>query len=458
MKKFVFLLIACFAVVLTALIGNPLELLQVGVTAMVSIAFVVPAIGTNSQSALKEAREKAQKLSVDMKSLNDASVSEKRSLTDDENVKWDKMDTDLSNVEKEIRRLERAIEIESRAGQIDNERQENREKGESRDEAGEKYSAAFRSWMMSGIDQMQPEERALLQNAEKRDLSAGTAASGGYVIPKGFMAKLEVALLAFGGIYKASNRMSTETGNEIPWPTINDTSNKGAIIGENTSVGASVDPTFGSISLKAFTYSSKPIIVSNILLQDSVFDLETYLANMMAERIWRALEEHLATGNGTTQPQGLITAAAAASLTGVGVAALTFDNLVDLLHSVDPNYRINGTWLFNDSTLKALRKIKDLEGRPIWQGNYTDNGPSMILGRPYQISQEMASIGASAKSVVFGDMSKFMVREVAGGTVKRLVERYADLNQTGFLLFKRFDARLIDAGTNPVKYLVHPAV
>lgn len=455
MKKYVFLLIAFVAVLFTAFIGNPLLTLQVGITTMATLA-IAPIIGsTNSQQALKEAREKAQKLATDMKALNDASVAEKRSLTDDENTKWDRMDSDLTNVEKEIRRLERAVDIEARAGAVDNERQENRGKGESRDEVSEKYSQAFRNWLMDGLDALMPEERSLLH--ERRDLSAGTSGAGGYTIPKGFMAKLEQALLAYGGIYASSNRFPTETGNEIPWPTVNDTSNKGAIIGENTTAGDSVDPTFGSISIKSFTYSSKPIIVSNILLQDTAFELETYLANMMAERIWRALEEHLAIGNGTTQPQGLITAATNASLSGVGAAAITFDNLVDLLHSVDPNYRKNGSWLFNDSTLKALRKIKDSEGRPIWQGNYVDNAPAIVLGRPYITSNEMASIGASAKSVAFGDLSKFMVREIAGGSVKRLVERFAENNQTGFLLFKRFDSRLIDAGTHPVKYLVHAA-
>jgi HK97 family phage major capsid protein len=177
----------------------------------------------------------------------------------------------------------------------------------------------------------------------------------------------------------------------------------------------------------------------------------------MAERIMRALAAHLATGNGSAQPHGLVTAAANASLTGVAAAAITFDNLIDLMHSVNPNYRRNGTWVINDNTLKAFRKIKDGDQRPIWQGNYTDSQPSTILGRPYVVAHEIADIGASAKSVLFGDLSKFMVREVSGGTVKRLVERYADLNQTGYLLFKRFDSRLIDAGTNPVKYLVQAA-
>lgn len=455
MKKFVFFLIACVAVVLTAIIGNPLETLQVGVTALATIATAPVILGANSQNALREAREKAQRLSVQMKELNDLALGEKRSLTSDEDQKWNRMEADLSETEKEIRRLQRAVDIESRMGAVDQEREENRGKGESRDEAAHKYSAAFRNWLMRGEAGIEIEERSLL--AERRDLAAGTDASGGYTIPEGFVAKLEAALLAFGGIYAVAGKLKTATGNDLPYPVVNDTANKGAIIGENTSVGSSVDPTFGTIGFKAFTYSSKPILVSNVLLQDSAFALENFLVNAMAERIWRILEEHLATGNGTTAPQGIVTGATASGISGVTVSAITFDNLIDLMHSVDTNYRKNGTWLFNDNTLKALRKIKDSESKPIWQGNYTDNSPSTILGRPYQVGTNIADIGASAKSVLFGDMSKYMVREVEGGSVKRLLERYADYNQTGYLLFKRFDARLLDGGTHPVKYLAHAA-
>lgn len=448
MKKVIYAFLALVALMVVALVGNPMTALQfAGV-----VLTIVPIIGTSSQSALKEAREKANKLAHDMRSLNEKAVTEKRDMTSDESSQWDKMDTDLTATEKEIRRLERMVEIESRQAEfIDRNSQDNKR---SNDEERELRSKAFRSWLMGGERALTDEYRQVM--TEMRDLSL-TDNAGGYTVPEGFMNMLEVAMKDFGGIYASAGKFPTATGNDVPYPTMNDTANKGAIIGENTTVGNSVDPTFGAVTFKAFTYSSKPILVSNILLQDTAFNLEQYLANAMAERVMRALAEHLATGNGSTQPHGLVTAAANASLTGVAAAAITFDNLIDLLHSVDPNYRKNGSWVFNDNTLKALRKIKDGEQRPIWQGNYTENSPATILGRPYVVSAEIADIGASAKSILFGDLSKFMVREVSGGIVKRLVERYADLNQTGFLLFKRFDSRLINAGTNPVKYLVHAA-
>lgn len=450
MKKFlIFGLISLAALIVAAFFGDVLNVAQVGLLTLCEIPLLVT--GSNSHVALKDAREERARIAKQMTDLNDISVKEKRSLTAEEEQKWNKLEKDLSVKEAEVRRLETSIDLESRFASID----DLKPKGVSKDENIERRAVAFREWLQSGLSGMKPESQAVLM--EMRALSAGTAADGGYTIPEGFMNKIEQAMLAFGGIYAVGNRFTTSTGNDIPYPTVNDTGNSGEILGENTSVGSSVDPTFGVVTLKAYKYSSKPVLVSNVLLQDSAFNLESILANMLAERIARILATHLATGNGTTQPHGIVTAATNASLSGVAAAAITFDNLIDLFHSVDPNYRVNGTWLFNDNTLKVLRKVKDSDGRPIWQGNYDSGAPATILGRPYQVVKEIADIGASAKSILFGDMNKYMIREVSGGEVKRLVERYADADQTAFLLFQRKDARLIDAGTHPVKYLVHAA-
>lgn len=448
MKKVFFVLLALVALTCAALLGDSLTLFQVGMLTLASAPILVG--GSDSHKALAEAREKAGRLAKQMDDLNKQAMTEKRELTSDEDQKWNRMEEDLTKFEKEIRRLEKAIEIESRLVDFDRNRADDNKV--SADELRERSNAAFRNWLRGGLGILTAEERTTLDG-----LYAGDAASGGYTVPEGFMMKLEVAMKAFGGIYGAAAKFPTTTGNDVPFPTVNDTANSGEIIGENTSVGTSVDPTFAAVTFKSFTYSSKPILISNVLLQDTAFDLENRLAEMMAERIMRALAANLATGNGTAAPQGLVTGAANSSISGVAAAAITFDNLIDLMHSVDPNYRANGTWVFNDATLKALRKIKDGELRPIWQGNYEAGAPGTILGRPYVIAHEIADIGASAKSILFGDLSKYMVREVAGGQVKRLVERYADYNMTGYLLFKRFDARLIDAGTNPVKYIAHPA-
>jgi HK97 family phage major capsid protein len=176
---------------------------------------------------------------------------------------------------------------------------------------------------------------------------------------------------------------------------------------------------------------------------------------MLVDRVMRAFAEHAATGGGTSTPQGVTIGGTKGA--DAAVSSITYDNLVDLQHSVDKNYRKNGTFMFNDNTLKVLRKLKDDQGRPIFQESMRDGEPSTILGKPYVVDNDMPDIGASAKSIAFGDFNKYIVRRVRGYSVKRLTERYADNNQTGFLLFVRLDGRILDAGTHPIKYLQHAA-
>ena len=267
---------------------------------------------------------------------------------------------------------------------------------------------------------------------------------------------METAILTYGGVYPIAGKMPTDTGNNITMPTINDTSNSGELLAEATSIGTSVDPTFSSVTMYAYKFSSKVVLMSSEFLADNAIDAENRLAELLGIRIGRILNTYFTTGTGSGQPQGVVNGATDSTVTAL-VSSITFDNLVDLFHSVDPAYRINGSWMFNDSTLKALRKIQDSEYRPIWQNGYVVGEPATILGKPYTINTAMANIGASAKSVLFGDFAKYIVREVRGMTLRRLVERYADTDQVAFIGFKRADGRYVDAGTHPVKYLDHAA-
>lgn len=250
--------------------------------------------------------------------------------------------------------------------------------------------------------------------------------------------------------------LTTTAGNSIPWPTMDDTSNEGSLIGENTQVTES-DLAFGTKTLEAYKYTSCVVLVSAELLQDSAIDVEGTVRSAMAERIGRIGNRHLTVGTGSSQPNGIVTAATA--VTGVAAAAaITFDNLIDLFHAVDPAYRDDPSarWMFNDGTLKALRKIKDAEDRYVWQpADVRTGAPATILEKPYSINQAVAAIGASNKSVVFGAFNRYVVRMVREFAIRRLVERYADYDQTGFIGFTRLDGELLDA--TAVKTLQHAA-
>ena len=320
---------------------------------------------------------------------------------------------------------------------------------------------AFKAWLRGGVAALNAEQRQIHDARFKAAQSTGADTEGGYLVPEGFYGQLISAELAYGGMIEAAFVLDTTTGANLPIPTDNDTSNTGAILGENTAVSEQ-DLTFGSITLGAFTYSSKMVRVANQLLQDSAFDLNGFLAMKLGERIARITNTHFTTGDGAAKPKGLIAGAtlgrtAGGSTSSGSTDTFDYDDLVELEHSVDPAYRRNAKWMLSDGGLKQAKLMKDGMGRPIWVPGVAVRAPDTLLGYQYVVNQDMASPAASAKSVAFGDMSKYFIRRVAGAQVMRLTERYADYNQTAFLAFQRWDGNLIDAGTRPVKYLQQSA-
>jgi HK97 family phage major capsid protein len=295
------------------------------------------------------------------------------------------------------------------------------------------------------------------RNEEHRAAMGTTSgAVGAYTVPDAAMQALEIALLEFGGMRRVATVIRTDTGGSLPFPTTDDTSNKGAILTENTQV-SEVDITFGQLTLDAYMYSSKSVLVSLQLLQDSSVDVPSMIGRLLGERIGRIQNDHFTTGTGSSQPNGIVTASTS-GVTGVADPP-TYDNFVDLVHSVDPAYRENARFMFSDATLKTLKKIKVLQysgdtiGIPLWTPGLSAGQQDTILGYQFVVNQSMASPGSSAKKVIFGDLSKYMIRDVRDITLVRLNERYADYHQVGFLAFARSDGDLLDAGTHPVKYM-----
>ena len=443
MKKLIFLLGTALLVVVIAAIMGDAETIFVVSGMITAIAPIAVLEDSPSHLRVKKLSEQRGRLHKQMKDLNDLAAKEERGFTKEETEKYGKMGDDFQSLDDEIRRLANLIDQDSRMAEISIENKENEDR--KLKETGKK-EVNFRDWF-SKLGTTETEIRAA-------GLSVGE--EGDYAVPVGFLKKVEEALLAFGGMYANSYVYKTDGGGDLTVPTINDTGNVGAVLAEATTIGTSVDPTLGSLTMKAYKISSKPILVSHEMLQDNVIMLENFIARAIATRIMRGANALFTTGAGTTTIQGVVTGSTSSGITPA-VAAITYDNLVDLMHSVDPEYRMNGKWMFNDSTLKAIRKLTDDYGHPIWQPNITQSEPALLLGKPYIINQSVASIGASAKSALFGDFSKYFIREVNNPLVLRLKERYADLGQEAFIMFKRFDGQVLDAGTHPIKYWTHAA-
>lgn len=303
-----------------------------------------------------------------------------------------------------------------------------------------------------------PSPEDLREWQERAAMGTTSGAVGAYTVPNEAMRPLEVALLQYGGMRQVSTVIRTDSGASLPLPTSNDSTNKGAILTENIAA-SEVDVTFGQLTLDAYKYSSKYLLISVELLQDSAINVAEWIGTALGIRIGRITNDHFTTGTGSSQPNGIVTAATAGK-TAAAVAAVTYDEMVDLVHSVDPAYRDNGKFMFHDGGLKMLKKIKvlqysgDTTGIPLWSPGLSPGQPNTILGYPYIVNQSMTTPATGVKSILFGDFSKYIIRDVRDITLLRLDERFAEFHQVAYLAFSRQDGDLLDAGTHPVSYLV----
>jgi len=327
-------------------------------------------------------------------------------------------------------------------------------------------SASVREMLQRGLKYEQ-EQRDIAEGAPMLN-HIGTYTGLGYFVPTGFVNAIEQATKWFCPLLDGSviTVMDTATGQPLPFPTSNDTTQAAVIVGEAGTVSEQ-DVTASQINFGAYKFTSGLVKASIELLQDSNFDIEAWLIQRFAERWGRGLENYLTNGTGSSQPTGLLTAVAASGATPIiaagssestggaqtGTNSIGYSDLVNLEHSVDPSYRRGAKYMFHDQTLSSIKRILDKYGRPLWAPGIGVGDPDTINGYSYVINQSMPQIGASNVTVAFGDLKKFIARRVKDLSVMKLVERYAELGQVGFVSFARLDSNLIDAGTHPVNVL-----
>lgn len=379
-------------------------------------------------------------------------------------AEWDKRDADIVALTRQIERAERQEANERDMGEPLNERRSGRlqptGQQENPEERQKAYRSALFSYLRGGHDNMEPEARAILRSGfrtEQRDGMSTTNANGGYTIPTDLFRELQNSLLHFGGARQLATILTTNGGNPITVPTVDDTGNKAQIVGEGSSLTSPQEATWGTVTLNSFMYRSfLPITLE--LMQDSAFDLEAWIMAQMSTRVARGTNVHFTTGNGTTQPKGFIPASSS-GVTAASATAVSYNDLIDLEHSVDPAYRQGPQvgFQFKDSTLKLVKKLVDGQSRPLWLPGLAVREPDTILGYKYVINQDMAAVQASNKSVAFGDWSKFWIRDVNQMLIVRANEKHIDQGMIGFYCFSRHDSDLMDAGTDPIKHLTHPS-
>lgn len=298
--------------------------------------------------------------------------------------------------------------------------------------------------------QFRNSHRSLL---EQRALSAHEGTSGGFMIGSTLVSAMEINMLAYGGVEQVADVLSTETGEEINWPTADDTSNEGSMIGENPSSPSETEPTFANVRWAAYEFSSDLVKVPVRLLEDAPGDFASQLGAMLGERLGRATNRKFTSGTGASQPKGVVTAATLGK-TAASATAIISNELIQLQHALDPAYRNGASWMMHDNIVLAIRLLKDSNGQYMWQPGLQEGTPDRLLTRPVTINQHMDSaVAASNKTVLFGQFTKYKVRRVRQVVILRLNERFAETRQVGFIGFVRADGNLLDAGTAPIVYL-----
>lgn len=291
-------------------------------------------------------------------------------------------------------------------------------------------------------------------------MSTTTTTEGGYTVQSEVASRLIDALKAFGGMREAATVLRTAMGNDMSFPTSDGTAEVGELIAQNTTATAA-DPTFGTVALPVYKFSSKIVAAPFELLQDSEIDIAAFIEKRLTQRLGRITNQYFTTGTGTSQPAGVSARASSGKVGTTGqTTTVIFDDLVDLVHSVDPEYRKGPCrFMMNDASLKIVRKLKDSQGRPIFLPGYDGLGNAMgdsVLGYGVTVNQDVAVMAANAKSILFGDFSYYTIRDVMAATLFRFEDSaYAKLGQVGFLMWMRSGGNLLDTGA--VKYYANSA-
>jgi HK97 family phage major capsid protein len=367
-----------------------------------------------------------------------------------DNSTYDTLLGEIDTLDDQITRIEKAnnkLVVETVAANVIETADKN-----AQDKRADKLDPAtqvFTNWVRKGIEGMNAEERAAFLNT----MSTTTNSEGGYTVAQEWATSVLDALKAYGGMRAIATILRTSGVGQLNYPTSDGTSEEGEIVAENAAAAAA-DVSFGTKALVGYKYSSKIVAVPFELLQDSNVDVEAFIRARLVTRLGRITNKHFTAGTGVSQPTGVITAAAV----GVTAAAthvddLTYENLVDLEHSIDPAYREVGSprWMFNDTTLKYLRKIKDSNNRPIFVPGYEQGvpggAPSTLLGRGLVINQHMDDLGADNLPVAFGDFSYYVIRDIMAMEMFRFADSpYISKGQIGFLAWMRTGGNLIDVG------------
>lgn len=385
-------------------------------------------------SKVLELKEKRARAWEQAKTFLDTKQEKNGMMSAEDAATYDRMEEDVVNLGKEIDRLERQAVLDAEFAKATSAPITNKPNGKIDGEtkagrATDEYKKAFWNGM-----------RNKLTYDVQNSLSIGSDSEGGYLVPDEYEKKLVEALEDEVFFRSLATVIRTSSGDrKIPIVT---SKGEAAWIDEGGQFPES-DDSFGQTSIGAYKLATM-IKVSDELLNDSVFNIEQYISKEFGRRIGTKEEEAFFIGDGKGKPVGIFNATGGAE-TGItaNTTSITFDDVMDLYYSLRAPYRNKASWLLNDSTVKAIRKLKDGNGNYIWQPSVREGEPDRILNRPYRTSIYVPELTAGNRVMSFGDYSHYWIADRQGRSFKRLNELFATTGQVGFLASERVDGKLI---------------
>jgi len=395
-------------------------------------------------------REKIENLAKQAKNMLESKGESK--WTAEEQTQYDGFMNEINEAKAGIRRAEQLRELEAEKF-FENAADDVRKGRKPGAEGGEINALQAVALYLRNGNNVTAEQAIAIRNA----MSTTTTTEGGYTVPSEIASMVIDALKAFGGMREVAEVFATDGGNPMNWPTSDGTGEVGEIVAENAAASGA-DITFGTVAVNPYKYSSKKIALPWELISDSAIDVVGFVVNRLSTRLGRITNTHYTTGDGSSKPYGVSARAASGKVGTTGqTATVIYDDLFDLKHAVNRAYRNGAKWMMNDATVGIVSKLKETTGRPIWEPSVTAGAPDMLLGHAVAINDDIASMAANAKSILFGNFSYYKIRDVKGSVIMRRFDdsAFALNGQVGFCGWMRSGGNLVDTGA--VKYYQNAA-
>ncbi|WP_109466360.1 phage major capsid protein [Albibacillus kandeliae] len=408
---------------------------------------------------IAELRKQRDALSKEARNILDATTG------DYDEKRVDEIYAEIEQIDGKIKREQQQLDLEARLATEEDDPDTPAPRGRTEPQAragDEVRTLVFDAFVRGGENAVNrlpenvlSEYARQVQNAQ----STGVDSEGGYLVPTTFSGQLLEAMAARGGVRSVASVESTGSGEPIQWPTVDETAEEGEWLAENAGA-TDGDVSFGTVMIAAHLASSRVVTVPFALLQDAAIgNFDAMIRRLLSARLFRTTNKAYTVGDGAGKPTGIVNGAGLGHTTAAGMtASFVWDDFTELEHSIDPIYRRASSWMFHDTVLKSAKKLKDADGRPLWVPGVSSEAPAEVNGYGYTINQDMAVPAAGADSILFGDMSKYQIRDVMDVTLFRFTDSaYTKKGQVGFLAMLRTDGKTIAANNKAIKKMRHAA-